>query len=209
MGGRSAVWLVLLVEECCYSLQVAVLPPSLPLQPMRGPWWRVVLCVLHTCYLSPPILHPMMGLKNREEVGEVLAGWLSREDRLPRLALRKVNCRILVEVLINTYNYSVLSLFFNSISWLNPFEYQNKKANIFFAVVGMAPLLFPLAIWKEIRKGGSQFCCVNWRGKERSQVLQQEKKVRLLFYLHGAPLWIRAKPSPSTKASTYVMHKGD
>jgi hypothetical protein len=48
MGGRAAVWLVLLVEDCCYvySLQVAVLPPSLPLQPMRGPWWRVVLCVL-------------------------------------------------------------------------------------------------------------------------------------------------------------------
>ena len=42
MGGRAAVWLVLLVEDCCYvySLQVAVLPPSLPLQPMRDPWWR-------------------------------------------------------------------------------------------------------------------------------------------------------------------------
>ncbi len=77
MGGRAAVWLVLLVEDCCYSLQVAVLPPSLPLQPMRGPWWRVEPSVLHTCYPSPPILHPMMGLKNREEVGEVLAGWLA------------------------------------------------------------------------------------------------------------------------------------
>ena len=42
MGGRAAAWLVLLVEDCCcYSLQVAALPPSLPLQPMRGPWWRV------------------------------------------------------------------------------------------------------------------------------------------------------------------------
>ncbi len=94
MGGRAAVWLVLLVEDCCYCLQVAVLPPSLPLQPMRGPWWRVELSVLHTCYPSPPILHPMIGLKNREEVGEVLAGWLSREDRLPRLAPRKVNCQL-------------------------------------------------------------------------------------------------------------------
>ena len=37
MGGRAAVWLVLLVEDCCYeySLQVAVLLPSLPLQPWR------------------------------------------------------------------------------------------------------------------------------------------------------------------------------
>ena len=101
MGGRAAVWLVLLVEDCCYSLQVAVLPPSLPLQPMRGPWWRVEPSVLHTCYPSPPILHPMMGLKNREEVGEVLAGWLaisggqvttscSEESKLPT---EKVNCR--------------------------------------------------------------------------------------------------------------------
>ncbi len=110
MGGRAAVWLVLLEEDCCYSLQVAVLPPSLPLQPMRGPWWRVVPSVLHICYPSPPILHPMMGLKNSEEVGEVLAGWLaisggqvtttcSEESKLPtqfyppkyHLTIRTVN----------------------------------------------------------------------------------------------------------------------
>ena len=76
MSGRAAVWLVLLVEDCCYSLQVAVLSPSLPLQPMKDPWWRVVLSVLHTCYPSPPILHPMMGLKNRER-DRGGAGWLA------------------------------------------------------------------------------------------------------------------------------------
>jgi hypothetical protein len=38
MGGRAAVWLVLLVEDCCYeySLQVAVLLPSLP-SALEGP----------------------------------------------------------------------------------------------------------------------------------------------------------------------------
>jgi hypothetical protein len=56
MGGRAAVWLVLLVEDCCYeySLQVAILLPSLPLQPMRGPWWRVELSVLRR--VEPSVL---------------------------------------------------------------------------------------------------------------------------------------------------------
>ncbi len=39
MGGRAAVWLVLLVEDCCYvySLQVAVLPPLPATSAHEGP----------------------------------------------------------------------------------------------------------------------------------------------------------------------------
>jgi hypothetical protein len=37
VGGRAAVWLVLLVEDCCYCFQVAVLPPPPATSAHEGP----------------------------------------------------------------------------------------------------------------------------------------------------------------------------